>query len=117
MKFRKLFLAAAFLISLFNIAAAQKSQLKNKTEDYLRKSAGLGFSGAVLVAQNEEILVRNGYGWADVGRRVPVKPDTIFDIGSAIKSFTATAVMQLEEQGKLATADKISKYFKVRCRK
>jgi CubicO group peptidase (beta-lactamase class C family) len=81
-------------------------------EDYFQKAAGLGFSGAVLVAKDGKILLRNGYGWADVKRQIPIKPDTIFDIGSGIKAFTATAVMQLEEQGKLNTSDLMSKYIK-----
>jgi len=81
-------------------------------DDYSRKAAGLGFSGAVLVAKDGEILTRKGYGWADVKRRIPIKPDSIFDIGSGVKAFTATAIMQLEEQGKLSTSDPITKYFK-----
>jgi len=81
-------------------------------EDYFQKAAGLGFSGAVLVAKDGKVLLRNGYGWADVKRRIPIKSDTIFDIGSGIKAFTATAIIQLEEQGKLNTSDLMSKYIK-----
>jgi len=80
-------------------------------DDYFRKASGLGFSGAVLAAKDGTIL-RKGYGWADVRRRIPITPDTIFDIGSGVKAFTATAIMQLEEQGKLSTSDSIKKYFK-----
>lgn len=79
--------------------------------EYFRKAAGLGFSGAVLVARGGEVLAREGYGWADVKRRVPVTPETIFDIGSGVKAFTATAVLQLEEQGRLSTDDPISKHL------
>jgi CubicO group peptidase (beta-lactamase class C family) len=78
---------------------------------YFEKAAGLGFSGAVLVAKDGRPLLRNGYGWADLRRRIPIRPDTIFDIGSGVKSFTATAIMQLEAQGKLETSDPITKYF------
>src|ERR1043166_6912962 len=81
-------------------------------EDYFQKAAGLGFSGAVLVEKDGNVLLRKGYGWADVKRRIPIAPDSIFDIGSGVKSFTATAIMQLEEQGKLNTADLMSKYIK-----
>ena len=81
-------------------------------EDYFQKAAGLGFSGAVLVAKNGDVLLRKGYGWADVKRRIPIQADTVFDIGSGVKSFTATAIMQLEEQGKLNTSDLMSKYIK-----
>lgn len=79
--------------------------------EYFRKAAGLGFSGAVLVARGDEVLLREGYGWADVKRRVPVTPETVFDIGSGVKAFTATAVLQLEERGRLSTADAISKHL------
>ena len=79
--------------------------------EYFRKAAGLGFSGAVLAARGDEILLREGYGWADVKRRVPVTPETVFDIGSGVKAFTATAVLQLEERGRLATEDPISKHL------
>ena len=81
-------------------------------EDYFQKAAGLGFSGAVLVAKDGHVLLRKGYGWADVKRRIPIAADTIFDIGSGVKAFTATAIMQLEEQGKLNTSDPMSKYIK-----
>src|ERR1051325_6014419 len=79
--------------------------------DYFQKAAGLGFSGAVLVAKDGKTLLRNGYGWADRRRRIPIRPDTIFDIGSGVKAFTATAIIQLEAQGKMKTSDPITKYF------
>ena len=80
-------------------------------DNYLRKAAGLGFSGAVLVAKDGEVLARKGYGWADVKRQTPVTADTVFDIGSITKVFTAVAIMQLEGRGKLSLTDSISKYF------
>jgi CubicO group peptidase (beta-lactamase class C family) len=92
-----------------NLSAKQASAA---LEDYFQKAAGLGFSGAVLVAKEGNVLLRKGYGWADVKRRIPIRADTIFDIGSGVKSFTATAIMQLEEQGKLSTADLMSKYIR-----
>ena len=79
--------------------------------DYFQKAAGLGFSGAVLVASGDKVLLRNGYGWADEKRRIAIVPETVFDIGSITKVFTAIAVMQLEERGKLSTSDPITKYF------
>jgi len=81
-------------------------------EDYFRKAAGLGFSGAVLAEKDGNVLLRRGYGWANVKRRIPIAADTIFDIGSGVKAFTATAIMQLEEQGKLNTSDLMSTYIK-----
>jgi CubicO group peptidase (beta-lactamase class C family) len=97
------------VLSTQNVSATAVSAA---LEDYFRKAAGLGFSGAVLVAKDGNILLRKGYGWADVKRRIPIGADTIFDIGSGVKAFTATAIMQLEEQGKLNTSDLMSKYIR-----
>jgi len=87
------------------------SEVTTKLADYFQKVAGLGFSGAVLVTSGDQVLIRNGYGWADQTRQIPVTAETVFDIGSITKVFTAVAIMQLEERGKLSTADKVTKYF------
>ncbi|MDQ3713416.1 MAG: hypothetical protein M3388_14510 [Acidobacteriota bacterium] len=59
----------------------QKSSAKNNVrvalDDYFQKAAGPGFAGAVLVAKDGEIITRKSYGWADVKRQIPIKPDTI----------------------------------------
>ena len=87
------------------------AEVSKALSDYFQKVAGLGFSGAVLVSSGDKVLLRNGYGWADQTRRIPVTPETVFDIGSITKVFTAVAIMQLEERGKLSTSDRITKYF------
>lgn len=66
---------------------------------------------SVAVIKNGEIVLAKGYGYANVEHQVPVKPETIFQSGSMGKQFTATAVMMLMEDGKLALDDKITKYF------
>lgn len=52
-----------------------------------------------------------GYGMADRRRDIPCRPDTIFDIGSITKQFTATAILRLEMAGKLSTNDTLGKHF------
>ncbi len=66
---------------------------------------------AVLVAQNGRILYQNGYGYADIGNRVRITPETKFRIGSITKQFTAAAILKLQEDGKLSVDDKLSKYY------
>jgi CubicO group peptidase (beta-lactamase class C family) len=66
---------------------------------------------SVLVAQNGEIVYHKGFGYADVEKKIPVTPDTKFKIGSVSKQFTAVAILKLQEEGKIKTADKLSKYI------
>lgn len=66
---------------------------------------------ALLVARNGEIVRAQGFGFANVELRVPVKPDTLFQSGSMGKQFTATAIMMLVEEGKIGLDDSITKYF------
>lgn len=67
------------------------------------------FSGIALVARNGEIQLRKGYGSAGGGKLVT--PDMKSRIASITKSFTAAAIMRLEEQGLVNLEDKLSKYI------
>lgn len=66
---------------------------------------------AVLVVQNDKILLRKGYGIAEMNRKVPVSPDMVFRIGSITKQFTSTAILKLVEDGRLSLQDDLSKYL------
>jgi len=69
------------------------------------------FSGAVLVARDGKPILREGFGLADREWDVAVTPDAEFRLGSITKQFTATAVLQLVQQGKIGLDDPISKYY------
>ena len=66
------------------------------------RSAEEAFSGAVLVQRGDEVLFQGAYGYANRPWRVPNTLDTRFRIASISKMFTAVAVLQLVEAGKLA---------------
>jgi CubicO group peptidase (beta-lactamase class C family) len=65
---------------------------------------------AVAVVREDRILHAKGYGMADLEHDVPITPRTVFYIGSVGKQFTAYAVVQLSQQGKLALDDEVRKY-------
>ena len=65
------------------------------------------FSGAVLIDQNGEHRVEKAFGLADRTLGVPIAIDTKFNLGSMNKMFTAVAILQLVEQGKLSVDDYI----------
>jgi CubicO group peptidase (beta-lactamase class C family) len=69
------------------------------------------FSGAVLVARGEQVLLRRAYGSASKRFDVPNTPDTRFNLASMNKMFTAMAVGQLVEGGKLGFDDPVSKHL------
>jgi CubicO group peptidase (beta-lactamase class C family) len=69
------------------------------------------FSGAVLVAKNDQVLFRRAYGLADRKRGIPNTPRTRFRIGSMNKMFTAVSVLQLVEAGKVELAAPLGKYL------
>ncbi len=90
---------------------AQKSRLGKSIDGYLTRCEANGWSGAVLVAKDGKVVLAQGYGMADreAGRKVGA--DTLFEIASATKPFTACAIMKLVEQSRLGLDDPISKHL------
>jgi D-alanyl-D-alanine carboxypeptidase len=80
--------------------------------DYLDKeTAADRFSGVALIAKNGEPILMFAHGDADREKKIPNKIGTKFRIGSMNKMFTATAVLQLAQAGKLKLTDPIGKYL------
>ena len=70
-----------------------------------------GFNGAWLYAEKGEIVSKGACGWRDPENTLPITENTIFQLASVSKQFTAAAVMLLTRQGLLQLEDKIVKYF------
>ena len=86
-------------------------KLAKEIQSYLQKLEEVGFSGTVLVEVDGEKVISKGYGHSNAAQKIRNAPHTIFDIGSVTKQFTGAAILKLEMQGKVSTADKITKYF------
>jgi CubicO group peptidase (beta-lactamase class C family) len=69
------------------------------------------FSGAVLVARDGVPIFTRANGMASVAYQVPMRFDTKMNLGSMNKMFTATVIVQLAEQGRLAFDEHISTYL------
>jgi D-alanyl-D-alanine carboxypeptidase len=82
-------------------------------DDYLmaemakRRIPGL----ALAVVQRGEVVKLQGYGIANLEWDIPVTPDTVFELASVTKQFTATAIMRLVEEGKIRLEEPISRYL------
>jgi len=70
-----------------------------------------GFCGAVLVAKDGKVVVSTGVGMSGPNASTPIDSATLFEIASCTKSFTAIAILQLQEAGKLRLDDSISKHL------
>jgi D-alanyl-D-alanine carboxypeptidase len=66
---------------------------------------------SVAVVKDGKIETARGYGLANIELNVPATKDTVYEIGSITKQFTATLAMMLVEDGKLKLDDKISAYL------
>jgi CubicO group peptidase (beta-lactamase class C family) len=69
------------------------------------------FNGYVLIAEKGKTIYAKSFGFANVENKTPITENTIFLIGSVSKTFTATAILKLKEQGKLSLNDNIENYF------
>jgi CubicO group peptidase (beta-lactamase class C family) len=69
------------------------------------------FTGTILIARDGKVLVSKGYGMANAEYEAPNSTRTKFRIGSLTKQFTATAILMLQEQGKLNVQDSLCKYL------
>ena len=69
------------------------------------------FMGSVLVAQDGNILLNEGYGMANIEAGVPNTPGNQYRIGSFTKQFTAAAILKLQESGLLNVQDPVQKYI------
>ncbi len=80
-------------------------------DQYMTRLARFGFSGALLVAKDGKVILHKGYGRADFARGIPITSETVFDVASLTKQFTAAAILKLEMQNRLKTGDRISKFL------
>ena len=113
-KMKRISIAILMTLFFYTISFAQQkntSKLTKQIETYLTEFEKNGFAGTVLVELDGKKVISKGYGFRNAELKEKNTPNTIFDIGSLTKQFTAAAILKLEMQGKLSTSDTITKYF------
>jgi len=91
------------------VPTARAAELDSIVHAHIDSKGIVGLSVGVM--QDGKVVLAKGYGMASLERRVPVTTATMFPIGSVTKQFTCSAVLLLEQDGKLAMTDRVSKYF------
>ena len=97
-------------------AVATKSEkaadASERIDTLLKRYQELGlFNGSALVADGGQVVLKKGYGLANMEWSIPNTADTKFRLGSITKQFTATLIMQLVEQGKLDLKAPVTRYL------
>ncbi len=81
-------------------------------DDYLTKiEKEKNFSGGLLIIKDGKTIFKKGYGFADKESKIPFTASTLASMGSITKAFTATGILKLIEENKLALTDTLKKFF------
>jgi CubicO group peptidase (beta-lactamase class C family) len=97
------------LLALHSVLFAQETPRIDRIGTFYNEHDG--FSGTITVAHGDNILFSKGYGLADRSSHIPTAPDSRFNIGSVSKQFTAAAILLLQQDGKLHTANPLGQYL------
>src|SRR5246127_2127490 len=105
---------ASFLLSLAlaGIAATSDEKSAAAVDEIFGDLTKSGSPGCALgVYRDGKISFAKGYGLANIEENVPITAQSVFDIGSTSKQFTAASILLLEKQGKLSVNDDVHKYI------
>ena len=109
---KQLYLLLLGLALSLTAVAQTTAQLTNEFDKLLTeqfKADGPGCTA--LVAHKGQVIYQKAFGMANLELNVPMQPDNVFRIGSITKQFTAIAILQLMEQGKLSLQDEITRFI------
>src|ERR1700675_4886203 len=106
----------AAILLLWNASGAAYKNSDEKSaaavDEVFGDLAKAGSPGCALgVYRDGKIIYAKGYGLANIEESVAITPQSVFDIGSTSKQFTATSILLLEKQGKLSVNDDVRKHI------
>lgn len=99
-------------LPLFTFFFAITVEANSELDVWKKEAMESGFSGFVLVAKGQTILFEKGIGLANKKDEYQFTAETVVDILSLTKQFTAAAILKLEERGDLSVHDTLDRFFK-----
>ncbi len=93
----------------FQLDAAAQKKIETEAQRLIDEQKTPGI--AVGIMKDGQIIYAKGFGLANLETGTKVTPDSVFEIGSNTKQFTAASIVLLSEQGKLGLGDRLSKFF------
>lgn len=121
--FFALLITAPFLLALSACSTPPQKPVSAARGDYAYAKEYLGWlieqemadadvTGiSIALVDDQEVIWSQGFGYADKQANIKATPDTVYHLGSIAKVFTATAAMQLAEQGKMDIGQPLQKYL------
>src|SRR2546428_4298042 len=98
-----------FFIPVFNVLSARADEVDDLVKAQMDRQHIPGL--ALAIVSEGKLMRAHGYGWANLELKVAVTTETVFEIGSITKQFTAVAVLMLLGGGKLGLDDNISPHL------
>ena len=114
MKFKRLKIAGIFFLLFINSTATLKAQNSQKEEvskifnDYFQLSEP---GATIAVVKNGAAIYKESFGMAILEHNIPIKSNTVFELGSVAKQFTGHGIAILLQQGQINLLDDIKKYI------
>ena len=107
--YNSLLLLAVLIVPVSSAVSGQPQGSPEAKVDKLfnRYNEGVSPGIAVLAVKDGKVLLKKGYGMANLEHRIPITPETVFDIASVSKQFAGMAVSMLIEEGKVSLKDDI----------
>lgn len=105
-------ISTLFLTSSYAQSNQDKELIKNLDSLITQRFKSVSPGCVILVEKKGEPIYEKAFGIADIELNVTMKPDMVFRIGSITKQYTAIAILQLVEQGKISLQDSIQKFIK-----
>jgi D-alanyl-D-alanine carboxypeptidase len=109
MRYNNKAIAFALILIFSTSVTAIADEVDSYVESQMRNLRIPGIS--LSIVRDGHIIKEQGYGLANIESKSAATPQTVYEIGSMTKQFTASAVMMLVEEGKISLDDKITKYF------
>ena len=108
---KKLYLFIITISLIFTSVSVSQNKFE-KIDQLLEKYSEYRlFNGSALVADDDGVILKKGYGLANMEWNIPNTPDTKFRLGSVTKQFTAMLIMQLLEKNMIKLENKITDYL------
>ena len=98
----------------FWLVVCLRANPADRIDNYLQtqmKEHGIA-GAALLVVQNGQAIKTEAYGFANLELHTPARPETVFEVGSLTKQFTAAGILLLQQEGKLSVNDKVRRYLR-----